>query len=669
MSVSTQTIKRTYNANGVNTTWEVDFPLAAGPDLHVWITSPQGVSQEVENFVLNAAHTSVQYPAPDSEQDPLAAGWTLTLVRQTPLTQEMDFIRHGVLDAEVLESGYDKLTLIAQELQAQSTQNKADISAQATQLAAEISARQTAVSAEQAARQSADSALQTALNGKQAAGDYATNTALTSGLSAKLDSSAAATTYLSQTDAAGTYLTQTNAASAYLAKTDAAGTYLTQTNAASTYLSQSSAAATYATQSALTSGLSAKQDSLTTAQLAAVNSGVTTSTLSQVQTNQENIAALDSELAANRPWQKPSDWVDIRVGAVPGSFYFLVGHSADYSIYKEFAINAEVSNSGTYDVFVDGIKKASAVASGTATTLNWQTLALESGFDVTYPSALRTHIVRVTPTSSANSLSRLSCAAATDRDQGTLWVHSTCSQAVAIYYLLYGGANYRNPLCEAFTTDQETFKTNWSEYGFAYTNLKTAPIIELTNVGGTVGTFDGTKLKKVVLKNAQGNTGAGVGYSTYAEQWECIGGSVKPNWGFFAELPNLKQIKGSFSFKNSTDCSRLFYQTKNVQTPLFLDASEGTNVTALRLGGSSTYPVQFVKGLVVSSSAPFSATGTAQIDVAYSGMDKSALITLFNSLPIVTDSQVCDVTGATGAADLEATDLAIATGKGWSVTR
>jgi len=381
------------------------------------------------------------------------------------------------------------------------------------------------------------------------------------------------------------------------------------------------------------------------------------------------ISALDAELDENSEWQKPSDWVDIRVGAVPGSFYFLVGHSADYTSYNEFAINAEVSSSGTYDVFVDGIKKASAVASGTATTLNWQTLALESGFDVTYPSALRTHIVRVTPTSSANSLSRLSCAAATDRDQGTLWVHSTCSQAVAIYYLLYGGANYRNPLCEAFTTDQETFKTNWCEYAFAYTNLKTAPIIELTNVGGTVATFDGTKLKKVVLKNAQGNTGAGVGYSTYAEQWECIGGSVKPNWGFFAELPNLKQIKGSFSFKNSTDCSRLFYQTKNVQTPLFLDASEGTNVTALRLGGSSTYPVQFVKGLVVSSSAPFSATGTAQIDVAYSGMDKSALITLFNSLPAVTDSQVCDVTGATGAADLEAADLAIATDKGWSVTR
>jgi hypothetical protein len=79
--------------------------------------------------------------------------------------------------------------------------------------------------------------------------------------------------------------------------------------------------------------------------------------------------------------------------------------------------------------------------------------------------------------------------------------------------------------------------------------------------------------------------------------------------------------------------------------------------------------VEYVKGLVVSSSAPFSNANTPQLSVAYSGMTRAALVTLFNSLPTVTDDQVCDVTGATGAADLDATDLAIATGKGWTVTR
>lgn len=65
----------------------------------------------------------------------------------------------------------------------------------------------------------------------------------------------------------------------------AASTYLAKTDAESTYLTQANAASTYATQTALSTGLAGKQDTLSTAQLAAVNSGVTTSTVSQVATN------------------------------------------------------------------------------------------------------------------------------------------------------------------------------------------------------------------------------------------------------------------------------------------------------------------------------------------------------------------------------------------------
>lgn len=410
--------------------------------------------------------------------------------------------------------------------------------------------------------------------------------------------------------------------------------------------------------------LSAKQDALTTAQLAAVNSGINSTKVAQIETNKEDIAAIDDELHG---WQKPADWVDLRAGALPNSFYFLVGHSADYTSYNEFIINAEVSNSGTYDVFVDGIKKASAVASGTATTLNWQTLALTSGFDVTYPSALRTHIVRIAPTSSSNSLSLITSGAATAQDQGVLWVHSTCSQAITIASMLFG-SGYKHPLCEAFTTSQETFKTPWCEYALAYTNLKTAPVIELTGSGSIFSMYEGTKLKKAVFKNAQ-NFGIGFMNSIYAQELQVIGGYIKASYSLFYNLANLKKIQACISFASSSDCDRMFYKTPNVQTPLFLDASDGTGVTRLTLGGSSTEKVEYVKGLVVSSSAPFSNANTPQLSVAYSGMTRAALVTLFNSLPPVTDDQVCDVTGATGAADLDATDLAIATAKGWTVTR
>jgi hypothetical protein len=99
-----------------------------------------------------------------------------------------------------------------------------------------------------------------------------------------------------------------------------------------------------------------------------------------------------------------------------------------------------------------------------------------------------------------------------------------------------------------------------------------------------------------------------------------------------------------------------------------LDFSEGAQVKKLVIGGTSSVPLPWFKGLTVSASAPFDGT-SPQLDVAYTGMTRDALVTLFDSLPTVSDSQVCNVTGASGAADLSAADIAVATAKGWSITR
>ena len=115
MTVSTKITKRIYGADGRNRCWEVDFPLISPSDLAVFITSPQGAETRVEGFDFNASSGMVTYPA-DSQQEALPAGWRITLVRQTPLTQEMDLLYQGELDAEVLERGYDKLVLSLQEL-------------------------------------------------------------------------------------------------------------------------------------------------------------------------------------------------------------------------------------------------------------------------------------------------------------------------------------------------------------------------------------------------------------------------------------------------------------------------------------------------------------------------------------------------------------------------
>ena len=103
--------------------------------------------------------------------------------------------------------------------------------------------------------------------------------------------------------------------------------------------------------------------------------------------------------------------------------------------------------------------------------------------------------------------------------------------------------------------------------------------------------------------------------------------------------------------------------------PTFLDFSAFNKQSTLRLEGTATYAPRGIKGVVVSSEAPFDYTSSPQINVAYTGLDRQALRRLFKSMPTVSANQVCNITGATGAADLTAEDLAIATDKGWTITR
>ena len=117
MTVSTQITKRIYEGNGITRQWDIDFPLMAADDLRVYVTSDQGEETEITTgFSINVARTQLEYPTAQSGLEPLADGEKITLVRQTPLTQGIDLIRQGELDAEVLEQGYYKLTLAVQEL-------------------------------------------------------------------------------------------------------------------------------------------------------------------------------------------------------------------------------------------------------------------------------------------------------------------------------------------------------------------------------------------------------------------------------------------------------------------------------------------------------------------------------------------------------------------------
>jgi hypothetical protein len=117
MTVSNTTVKLTYAGNGSNRVFGITFPLLSASHLRVVVTDPDGVETNVtSNFAINTALNALTYPTVASGLEPLATGYTITLVRQTPLTQEIDLHVGHALDAAELESGYDKLTYAVQEI-------------------------------------------------------------------------------------------------------------------------------------------------------------------------------------------------------------------------------------------------------------------------------------------------------------------------------------------------------------------------------------------------------------------------------------------------------------------------------------------------------------------------------------------------------------------------
>lgn len=618
MTISSQICKRIYQADGENRRWAVDFPYLSAAQLKVYCTDRSGAETDVSSHcVLDEIEQEIIYPTPESEQEPLPTGYTLTIVRNTTPTQTVHFTQQGVLDAAEIEKGLDKLTLQLQEL-----------------------------------------------------GDQVKRSVKYPISSNKEGTDAQA--FLTEIQAA-----QAITLSGALAQVQVIKDSLAQTVQEETIARQEA-------DSALQNILQGKQDALTTAQLVCVNSGITSEKTEQIQHNQEEIAAIDAELKQMRPWQKPADWIDIRSGALDESVYFLVGHSLDYASYPKWSISAAVSNAGTYDIFVDGVKVATS-ASGATTTLDWQTLALTSGFDATYPTVLHTHIVRVAPSLSTNKLTGIRHQPISGQTfQGTLWVHFTTSNFLDLFaFASNGNGTVKLSLLQAITSNNDEL------------NIKMAP-----TAGGSGITYfikNAENLKK--LPTLVGNDPARASYVYYA---------LASNSPYLKKL-KLKQIKADYTFlKNSnfeeidTDIPMImdtsanndgglveyrsikklpvstfvgadrksFYMTQMEKLePTVLDFSLASEITYINVGGTADHAPRGIKGLTVSSEAPFSNATSPQINVAYTGLDRGALVALFSSLPTVTESQVCNVTGALGAANLTTEDLAIATTKGWTITR
>lgn len=392
-------------------------------------------------------------------------------------------------------------------------------------------------------------------------------------------------------------------------------------------------------------------------------------------------------------WQKPSDWMDIRNGAFNNSVYFLVAHSepvlseGTYTIsqYPKWACYARIQEGNTYDIFVDGVKVATS-ASESVTTIDWAQLytdgTIMGGYSVTTPSNLITHIVRMAPTNSSDTLNAAKTSSITGQtDHGLLWAHFETSTPMWLTYAFGAENGKRNYLLQAITAKNNkityTVSATNNQSGLRYfapycTSLVQIPVLEAESTAypsANYMCFQQVPAKKVVIKNNNGQENLALLNQSYVETFDIENGIdfATSATGTLQDGHGMKNLKTLPSFNESQSTTFQVYGLTSLE-PTVVDDSKNSSRTMFRFFGTSSEPVVGLKGLTVSSSAPF--TGTSpQIRVDYTGMDRVALVKLFKSMPTVSASQVCNVTGATGANDLTAQDLAIATNKGWTVTR
>lgn len=112
--------KHTYDGNDLTVLWPYTFSIATidGSDILVYLTNPTtGISTLLtSNYSVDVPGSQVMYPTVASGLPPLPTNWKITLLRTESITQLMNLINQGAFNAENLETAFDKLTLICQQL-------------------------------------------------------------------------------------------------------------------------------------------------------------------------------------------------------------------------------------------------------------------------------------------------------------------------------------------------------------------------------------------------------------------------------------------------------------------------------------------------------------------------------------------------------------------------
>ena len=209
MTLTYSQAKVIYQGDGETTQWAIPFPYLQTADLQVVRIGADGTESVLSgDFTVDTDLNVLLYPMEGSQTLPLAEGEKLLLRRRTPLTQQAAFGAQQSFDPAVLEAGYDKAMMIAQEQAEELARtvrfpaSSAGIQTDAAHYLQELQQAQLDADKANAAAQSAVTAAQNALQTAQQAVDSASASAetVTGSVSAAQSAATAAQTSAGSAD-------------------------------------------------------------------------------------------------------------------------------------------------------------------------------------------------------------------------------------------------------------------------------------------------------------------------------------------------------------------------------------------------------------------------------------------------------------------------------------
>lgn len=354
----------------------------------------------------------------------------------------------------------------------------------------------------------------------------------------------------------------------------------------------------------------------------------------------------------------PTDWldnnnkqIDIRKNAENNSIVLLVGHSADFIKYSLLGLLANTS-AGTYDVYIDDVLVGSGITKNTQYDIDFSTINTSYG-SATTPEALVLHKVVVKPTTSGATITTFRCArtsgVTTVQQQGVLWCHFELDNQINISGLFGEGYPYnkRNQRIIALTSKGDYINnTTATESIFTYASIFYIPKLE--NGATSLGYYLCTNLKRLRANNQNINQTYQFSNCSALEQINIKNKNTSSRSIQTQQMYICNKLKILPFNKGFGGTTGQYWLHRIVDLyPTKIDVSSATGLLKVDVNGSSDNQMRGLRGLKVSNEAPF--TGSSpQINVSYTGLDRDALVELFQSLPTVTGGQTLNCVACSG---------------------